>query len=160
MPKEYTTEQLWKLYQKLPKELQEAIFSGETSDNIWGICEMNEIPEEKMSNIAKYVGDVLLGILPPDEFQAILEKEVKLTKEVAKKVTHEINRFVFSPVKESLAALYQIEIVPPAGPPPIASPPIRKPEVPPEAVPPTGVVPPMEKKPPAPSSDTYRETIE
>jgi hypothetical protein len=34
MPKEYRKEELWKLYEKLPKELQEAIFAEETANHI------------------------------------------------------------------------------------------------------------------------------
>jgi len=139
MPKEYTREQLWKLYEKLPEELKEAIFSAETADNIWNICEKNKI--EKVSKVAEYVGQVLHGVLPPEDFQETLEKELKLEKDLAKKAAQEIDRFIFYPVKTSLEELYKIEIAPPAKP--------------------TGITPPPEEKPPAPpSKDTYREPIE
>ena len=108
----YTKEQFWKLYEKLPKELQEAIFSEETANNIYDICLKNKIKEEKVSEIARYTGRVLLGILPPDEFQKTLEKEVGLTKNEASGVAREINRFVFYPVKKSLAGLYKIGATP------------------------------------------------
>lgn len=115
MSKEYTKEQLWKLYEKLPEELREALFAEETVDDIWSTCERNGI-SEKVSEISKYVGDVLLGILPPDEFQKKLEEEIKLEKELAKKAAHEINRFVFYPVKASLEELYKKEVSPPIRP--------------------------------------------
>jgi len=116
MPKEYTRDQLWRLYEKIPKELQEMIFAEETADNIGNVCEKNEIKEDEMSKIGGYVEQVLLGVLPPEEFQNTLEKELKLKKETAKEVFHEINRFIFFPVKESLAALYGKEIIPVAKP--------------------------------------------
>ena len=50
----------------------------------------------------------------PNELQQILEKELKLKKTVAKKVSFGIHRFVFFPVKESLSALYQTEVASPA----------------------------------------------
>ncbi len=112
MPKEYTKEELWELYEKLPKDLQDVIFSEETADKIWNICQRNEIKEGMISTVADYVGQVLLGILPPDQFQKILEEKIKLKKEVAKMVFHEIYRFIFAPVKERLAELYKTEIVP------------------------------------------------
>jgi len=141
MPKQYTREELWKLYQKLPKELKESIFAGETAEHIGNICERYKIPEEKISEIAKQVGNVLIGILPPGEFQEALEKEVKLEKEVAKKIAQEINRFIFYPVKPVLEELYKIEIAPPAKP--------------------TKVTPPPEEKPSAPpGKDVYREPVE
>jgi len=113
MAKEYTKEQLWKVYEKLPQELREAIFAEETAESIWSICEKNEISEQ-VSQVAKYVGRVLLGILLPEEFQQVLKGELKLSPEAAKKVAQEINRFIFYPVKPSLEELYKIEITPPA----------------------------------------------
>jgi len=135
----YTPEQFWKLYEKLPEELKEAVFSEETAETIWDICERNEV--EKISEVAEYVGQVLLGVLPPEDFQETLEKELKLEKDLAKKVSQEINRFIFYPVKASLEELYKIEIAPPAKP--------------------TGITPPPEEKPPVPpGEDIYREPIE
>ena len=110
MAREYTREELWKLYQKLPEELKEAIFSEETAENIWNICERNNV--EKISSVAKYVGNVLVGVLPPEDFQETLEKELKIKKEVAKKVAQEINRFIFFPVRPALEQLYKAEITP------------------------------------------------
>lgn len=114
MPK-YTKEQFWKLYRNLPQELQDALFSEETGTNIYETCKRNGI-EKNLSQIVDYVGQVLIGVLPPEDFQTTLEKELKLEKEVAKKVFHEINRFIFFLVKDSLSALYKIEITPPEKP--------------------------------------------
>jgi hypothetical protein len=109
MPQEYTKEQLWKLYEKLPGELREAIFSEETADNIEKICLKNKVAGGKNSEIARYIGRVLLGILPPEEFKEVLQKEMNLEAETVKNVFHEINRFIFNPVKQSLEQLYKTE---------------------------------------------------
>ncbi len=146
----YTKEKLWKFYEKLPEELKDAIFSEETAESIWNTCDKNNVDE--VSEIAQYVGRVLLGVLAPEDFQEALEKEMKLKKEVAKKVSQEIHRFVFFPVKESLALLYKIEVAPPG----LA--PFEKPEkiTPTETVPRETEVP--EEKPEKP--DIYRESTE
>lgn len=141
MPKEYTREQYWELYRKLPEGLKEAAFSAKTIDALWGIYERNEV--EKTTEITKYVGQVLFGILPPDELQEILEKELKLKKDKAKKVAQEINRFIFYPVKSSLEELYVGKITPPTKP-------ITKPE---EEVT-------LEEKPKELKKDIYREPVE
>ena len=124
MPEEYTKEKLWKLYEKLPEELKEAIFSEETADSIWDICTRNGIDDERISEVARYTGRVLMGLLAPDELTEILERELKLEKERAKRISQEINRFVFYPVKASLEELYKIEMVPIAGTP--VKPPVKK----------------------------------
>jgi len=140
MPKKYTPEQFWKLYEKLPQELKDALFAEETGNNIYDVCKRNKILEN-LDQIVEYVGQVLVGVLPPEEFQETLEKELKLEKDVVKNVAREINRFIFYPVKSSLEELYKIEIAPPAKP--------------------TGITPPPEEKPSAPPrKDVYREPIE
>lgn len=116
MAKEYTKEELWKLYEKLPQELKEVIFSEETANNIHNVCERNDIGDKRISEVARYTGRVLLGLLPLDDFQKTLEKEVKLEKEAAKRVARELFRFIFYSVKTSLEELYKTEIEPPAKP--------------------------------------------
>ena len=94
MPKKYTPEQFWKLYEKLPQELKDALFAEETGDNIHDICERNGVLEN-LDQVVDYVGRVLVGLLPPDDLQETLERELEMDKERAKKIGQEINRFVF-----------------------------------------------------------------
>jgi hypothetical protein len=144
MPERYTREQFWKLYEKLPQELKDALFAEETGNNIYEVCKRNGV-EEKLGEVVDLVGEVLLGLLPPNEFQGALEKEVGLKEEVAKRVAQEIHRFIFFPVKASLEELYKIEITP-----------SKKPEIKPLEMKPT-----TEKKPEeTPKRDIYREPIE
>ena len=111
---EYPKEQVWKIYAKLPEELKEAVFAEETAENISNVCEKNGIDDpKKISEVARLTGQVLLGLLPPDELEEALKKELKLKADVAKKINFGIHRFVFYPVRESLSALYQMQIVPP-----------------------------------------------
>ena len=110
MPK-YSKEQLWELYKELPEELQEAIFSQKTADSIYDSCKKNGVErEEKISQISKNVGYVLIGLASPEEFKGILSKEIKLKKETAKKIYQKINDSVFFPVKGSLEKIYNIKI--------------------------------------------------
>jgi hypothetical protein len=141
MEKEYSKEDLWKIYDKLPDELKETVFSGRTAEKISDTCERNGIEEgEKISEVAKYVGRVLMGLLPPSEFQETLEKELTLKKEVAKSIAEDIERYVFHPVKAELEALYGIEVSPPARP--------------------TEIIPPSQEKTIPPKKDIYREPLE
>lgn len=106
----------------------------ETADNIWNICERNGVNE--VSKAAKIVGQILIGTLSPNELQETLTEELPADQETARKVTQEVGRYIFLPVKSSLQKIYS------AG----AS---SLPETPIEEV---------IKKPSGP--DTYRETIE
>ncbi|PIR72180.1 MAG: hypothetical protein COU42_02195 [Candidatus Nealsonbacteria bacterium CG10_big_fil_rev_8_21_14_0_10_36_24] len=110
---DYPKDQLWELYENLPKELQEAIWAEKNADFISDICSRNGINEDKViSEIAKNITYILLGLLPPNELAQVLEKEVKIEKKQAKQIALEINRFILLPVKDSLEALYKIEIKP------------------------------------------------
>lgn len=107
---DYKPEQLWPLFEKLPEDLKEAIFAEKTAENISDICQRNKIEKEKISDIAKYTGYILLGVLTPGELEKTLEKELKLEKETVKRVNWEISRLIFLPVKSSLEKLYREEI--------------------------------------------------
>lgn len=108
MAKTYTEKQYEELFQKLPEELQEAVFSMETANTIFRTCFRNDVKE--VSKVAARVGDVLLGVLSPAEFQRTIEKELKLSKKQAEAVAQEINRFIFYPLRPLLEELYKIEL--------------------------------------------------
>jgi len=112
MPISYTQEQANRAYEKLPEELQEAIFSVETADAIHSACEKQKVLDERVGEIAKHAGYVLMGLELPDELLEVLQKEIKLPKKAAEAINHEINRFVFFPVRSALEQLHRIEIKP------------------------------------------------
>jgi len=82
----------------------------ETADALWKIGERYDVMDKRYGEIVKYVSYVLLGLTLPSEFQGILEKEVKLPKNIAKEIARDINRFVFYPVRPALEQLHRMEI--------------------------------------------------
>lgn len=110
MVQEYTKKQRWKLYQKLPQDLQEAIFSPETAEGIQDVCKKNEI--ESVSVVSKIAGDILLGILSPKEAKEKISSELSVLDDKAEKIYQGIYRFVLYPYKKSLAKLYKSEFAP------------------------------------------------
>ena len=110
MAEEYPREELWKLYEVLPKELKEAIFSAETAETIYRACTRNNLEEEKISEVAKYVGYVLMGLLSPDKLEEKLKEKLEVNSEKIKSIVQEITRFIFFPLRSILEKLYQTEI--------------------------------------------------
>ena len=106
----YTKEQLDKIYENLPEELKEAIFSVETAEEIGETCKSYEITDERVGKVAKLAGHVLMGLLLPKEFAETLTQEIKLPKVFAQAISRNLNRLVFYPVKPALEQLHQIEI--------------------------------------------------
>ncbi|MDO8470973.1 MAG: hypothetical protein Q7S63_03365 [bacterium] len=105
---EYTQEQLEQTYEKLPDELQEAIFSVQTADAIRTACEKQGITDARVGEVAADAGLVLMGLLMPEDFPGAIEKKVGLQKDALSQLAHEINRFIFFPVKESLSQIHII----------------------------------------------------
>ena len=108
MPK-YTTEQILSLYKKLSPELKDALGAEETANVIEDVFKKFKLSEEQLSKLVDSVRDVLMGLLPPEEFQETLETESGLESEIAKKISFQIDRYIFRPVKESLKLLYEEE---------------------------------------------------
>lgn len=106
MPKEYPQEQLWKLYENLPERLRELIFSEEIANIIWNICQENKIPDNDVSKISGAAGRVVLGVLPFDKFQETIQAELKIKENIAKKIFLDINRLIFSQIKEDATKIH------------------------------------------------------
>jgi len=107
MAAQYTRDQYWKIYEKLPQELKEAVFSNETAEHIATTCARNKVIEERISQVASEVGNVLMGVVMPSNFQQALQKEVGLKLAQAQGIAQEINRFVFYPVKAQLEEIHR-----------------------------------------------------
>lgn len=106
----FPQEQLKELYENLPKDLQRALFAPEITEKIKEICSNNNLNEEQNSEVAKYIGYVMLGVLPPEEFEETLRNELKISSETSRKISSEIFNSIFSTVNESLEALYARKI--------------------------------------------------
>jgi hypothetical protein len=110
---EYSKEQFWKLYKTLPQELRDSLFSEETGDDIYEILERNKALTA-LEKVVELVGQVLLGLLPPDDFATEVKDQTKLKKATAEKVAREITRFVIYPAKPALERLHQKGVEPAA----------------------------------------------
>ncbi len=106
---EYTKEQLAKLLRELPEDIKEIFMADETGEVVLKVLEENDILDERGTKISALIRNVLFGLLPPEDFKESLKKEIGLKDDVIKKIFQEINRFVFFPVKNSLANLYKTE---------------------------------------------------
>ena len=98
---------LWKIYEMLPESLKQAIVSEDTADAIWNICKICNIKEEDVPKIAKEVGNVLMGLLPPKHFKDKIRSVVELDDDTAKKLDIYISHYIFDPLKDELSQLYE-----------------------------------------------------
>lgn len=104
----YPKEQLIKLFQDLPPELKDAMGSLEILDFIEQSCVRNGIYDEKQQNsVTDIVGNVLFGILLPEDMERELKNQIGLEDATAKTIAREINRFIFYPLKPALELLHK-----------------------------------------------------
>ena len=91
---ELSKDELWAIYDTLPDILKDAIFSEDTADAVWNVCKLYDV--DQTSEVAKLVGQILMGLLPPEMFSETLQDELNLNKDTAKKVSMEIEHFVLT----------------------------------------------------------------
>ena len=99
---DYTREQLWGIFEKLPEKLKELIFSEKTAETINAVCERCNIESEKTSEIARYTGRVLMKRYLASDLQTILKEEMSISPEAAQEIYQEIYKKIFYPVKNLL----------------------------------------------------------
>jgi hypothetical protein len=112
MSEKIARKKFWELYHKLPVELQDALFSTEMGEEIVEICDRyNADLDIALDGFT----EVLLGILPPDQYLDRLGKSLNNDPDAVRRFVHEINRFVLFPVKDALEEVYNLEMTPLAG---------------------------------------------
>ena len=109
MLKKYTPDEFWDLYEKLPQDLQDALFSEHIAKQIRNIAERNNVDDADLTEIMGYV---FLGIIRPERLQGNLEAELSLDSGKAKDVAQEIERFILYPLKSSLASILKLDYKP------------------------------------------------
>ena len=101
---ELSRDELWAICKALPPELKDAVFSEDTSDAIWNIARLHEIKDT--SKLGNLVGQVLMGLLPPQFFKETIKDELGLSEDIANKASMEMEHYVFNQVKDELNKLY------------------------------------------------------
>jgi hypothetical protein len=117
MPKEEFKKEYPELFKSVPSDILGLFFSEKTPLRISEICLENGVKDsEKISQIAYWIGRVLLGGLSPEKLAEILEKEVKLDQGTTWKIAAEANESFFSPLGKTLSDLYKEESPSPIDP--------------------------------------------
>ena len=105
----YTPQQLREIYQKLPEDVKDAIFSVDTSEIIREIGEKHKLMIDKIGELADETGLVMLGLTHPNEFISHLTERLEVEHEIAKEIAEDINSKVFFPIRENLKKIHGIE---------------------------------------------------
>lgn len=96
-------------FNKLPKEIQDAILSANWSDVLRVIAKKYQLHIDQTGLLQTETAMVLLGLIHPDDFQNNLIQELKISSLVAKEIVKDINDEIFFKIRSSLKEIYKIE---------------------------------------------------
>lgn len=98
---------LEKLYDELPKNVQEAISSVAVAEKIQEIAKKNGLHIDEAGVVSDEATMVMLGIEHPNDFVDGLKNKLKLPQEKIVALAKDVDKEIFEPIKESLMKIYQ-----------------------------------------------------
>src|SRR3989344_838902 len=104
--KPYTEEQFWRMYEKLPPDVKDALWGTETGDAIYDVCQKNGA-QEQHADVLQLCTNVFLGLMLPQELEKALVEKAGLDQTTATNIAAQLNGLIFYPVKAGLEQLHQ-----------------------------------------------------
>src|SRR3989338_6990227 len=104
----YTDQQIAQMYDNLPEDLKDSIFSVDTTSVINEIGRKYGLAIDKIGDLANETGMVMLGVTHPNEFIGNLTERLEVDKEKARAIAQEINEQVFKKVLDSLRKIHNM----------------------------------------------------
>lgn len=131
----YTEEQLFEIYGKVPEDIQSMIRDENLGPAIQVIGKDHGITPAQALDVEDVVLHTLLGTKPANNFARQIQEKLGISEEVAQKIAGDIDENIFSAVKESLGEIQEVKHQEPTVPQPPKEapqipqvPPLRKPE--------------------------------
>ena len=106
--KNFTDQQIAQMYDNLPEDLKDAIFSVDTTSLVNMIGKKHGLAIDKIGDLANETGMVMLGVTHPNDFIGNLTDRLDVDKEKARIIAQEINEQIFKPVRESLRKIHNM----------------------------------------------------
>lgn len=101
-----TKDQALNRWGTLTEALREALFLEINTDFVQKVCERENVPEAKRSEVAGIAGYVLLGFLHPEDLAEELIESLALNQQTAKAIAAAINERIFTPIREDIDKVY------------------------------------------------------
>lgn len=108
MTNEISKEEFTKLYRTLPPKIKDVLFDEEVGLTLIKICKRHNI-EHIYDDMMDLTTKTLIGLLPPEEIEKVLIRDLDISMVSAKEIAIEVNRFIFFPIKEEISDLYGIK---------------------------------------------------
>lgn len=105
----YTKEQIQDNFDKLPKEVQDAIVSNDTFKNLQSIGQKYQLHIDQAGELGSETGLLMMGLTPPSQFADNLVERLRIGKDTASQITTDVNIQILQPLKEHLMSLTSTE---------------------------------------------------
>lgn len=103
----YTKEQLNEIFDKLPEDLKDAIFSIDSATAMEEIGAKYHLHIDQIGNLGSETGYVLLGVELPESLIGKISQKLGLSMETSAQIASELNTKVFSKVRDSLRRIHE-----------------------------------------------------
>lgn len=97
-------------YRKLPDELKAAISSTDIAEKMFEIGRKFALSIEKNGFLAEETAFVVLGLIKPGGFPAVIKARLEVSEEEAQEIAKEVSNQIFFPIREALKKTHQVEI--------------------------------------------------
>jgi len=104
------SERFFETYNKLPKDVQRAMFSSLTSDRIFEIGSKHGLAIDRMGLLSQEIGVVLLGEKRASQFVENLQKALGLNHEKAYEIAQDVNHSIFYEIRENLKKIHGVPV--------------------------------------------------
>jgi len=102
--KQFTQEEIFKRYAELPQEVKDAIFAEATAEKMNEIGKKHGLLIDKIGNLAREAGYVMLGLEHPNDFVSNLVSTLEVPELKAREIASDINEAIFKPIRSHLMA--------------------------------------------------------
>lgn len=103
--KQFTSDQIQSQFEKLPKDLQEAISSPEVHDSIIKIGNKYGLHVDQLGEMVDLVGLVMLGLSPSNDFIRDFSQQAEVKNDIASSIAADINSQIFDKIRTSMKTI-------------------------------------------------------
>ncbi|MEK9180475.1 MAG: hypothetical protein AAB897_03625 [Patescibacteria group bacterium] len=101
-----TTQQARARFTTIPQILQNEVFSVQNAEVIEQISKQNNLPDEKIGEVAEVVGFALLGFIHPEDVAKEVEERAEIPPALATAISEAINKKIFASLRNQLDEIY------------------------------------------------------
>lgn len=103
--KQFTSDEIQSQFEKLPKDLQEAISSTEVHNSIVAIGNKYGLHVDQLGEMVDLVGLIMLGLSPSRGFVKNFSQEAGVRDDIASLIAKDINMEVFDKIRSSMQTI-------------------------------------------------------